>query len=82
MPWLVLLISGGTWVALREHWFHWTQQPGCGLIVRNLPLSFRRSCIGSSAIPIQILCCLVSHYSYTRSDSLLVLGKLADWWIP
>ncbi|PUU72530.1 hypothetical protein B9Z19DRAFT_897215, partial [Tuber borchii] len=55
-PWLVLIISGGDWLALRERWFHLTQGTGSGVMVGNLTESSGRSRIGSAVIPIRIPC--------------------------
>ncbi|PUU79716.1 hypothetical protein B9Z19DRAFT_978300, partial [Tuber borchii] len=78
----VLLISGDAWVVLRGYWFHMTQETGSGVMVGNLTVSFRRSQIDSAAIPIRTPCCQVRRRVYARSDCLLVLWELADWWIP
>ncbi|PUU76846.1 hypothetical protein B9Z19DRAFT_892260, partial [Tuber borchii] len=80
--WLVLLISGGAWVVLREHGFNLTQETGFGMMVGNLTVSPGMSRIGSAVILIRISCCqipwnLVQRRVYAHSDYLL--GELAGW---
>ncbi|PUU73719.1 hypothetical protein B9Z19DRAFT_1003272 [Tuber borchii] len=67
MPRFVLLISRGAWVALREHWFHLTQETGSGVMVGNLTMWSRRSWIGSAMIRIWIPCCQVRCRVYSGS---------------
>ncbi|PUU72125.1 hypothetical protein B9Z19DRAFT_1013318 [Tuber borchii] len=82
MPWFVLLISGGAWVALREYWFHLTEETDSGVMVSNLTVSSKRSRISSAVIPIRIPCYQVRRRVYAHSDRLLVVREWADWWIP
>ncbi|CAZ82354.1 unnamed protein product [Tuber melanosporum] len=71
MPWFVFSTPGGAWVALREHWFHLTQETGSDMMVGNLTVLSGRSQIGSASIPIRIPCCQ-AHSDY-------LLGELAGW---
>ncbi|PUU78037.1 hypothetical protein B9Z19DRAFT_984506, partial [Tuber borchii] len=78
-PWFVLLISRGAWMALGEHWFHWTQEKGSGVIVGNLTMSTGRHQIGTTVIPCWIPCCQVRGRIYGHCDSLLGLPELTYW---